>query len=231
MRRQVWSRLAAVGAGMSLLMTTAAAAASSGIDSPEAGVELIGRGSAWLARADNPLAVYYNPAAIAWQPTGVHLGGLFMFSNKCFTRTTVDPATGKEISVPPDQGVPGPLLPGQSQPTDGTTLPSGTLCAKHALIPNPQLAATFRLTNQLAIGFAVVAPHSTGKATWGQSLDYSKTFNGTTIPFTQPSPQRYMLESADAIILNPTVSVAFAPTDYLSFGVGFTWGIGAVFVR
>ncbi|APR83228.1 Hypothetical protein A7982_08577 [Minicystis rosea] len=214
-----------MGAGVSLMLTAAAAAASSGIESPESGVELIGRGSAWLARADTPLAAFYNPAAMAWQPTGVHVGALTLFSNKCFTRTTVDPATGKEVSVPPDQGVPGPLLPGQAQPGDGTTLPSGTVCGKNAFFPNPQLAATFRLTNQVAIGIAVVAPHSTGKTNWGQSLDYSKTFNGTKIPFTQPSPQRYMLEHADAIILNPTISVAFAPTDYLSFGVGFVWGL------
>ncbi|MFT3774450.1 MAG: hypothetical protein QM820_54515 [Minicystis sp.] len=220
----MWSRLAALGAGVSVMMTAAAAAASSGIESPEGGVELIGRGAAWLARADNPLAVFYNPAALAWQPTGVHVGSLLMFSNKCYTRTTVD-STGKEVAVPADQGVPAPLLPGQAQPGDGTVLPSGTVCAKDTLIPNPQLAANFRLTDKVSIGIAVVAPHSTGKTNWGESLDYSKTFNGTTIPLTQPSPQRYMLVKADALILNPTVAVAFAPTDYLSFGVGFIWGI------
>lgn len=227
MRRRVWSRLAAVGASVSVMATAAVAGASSGIESPEGGVELIGRGAAWLARADSPLAVYYNPAALAWQATGVHAGALFLFSNKCYTRSTVD-ATGAQIGVPADQGVPAPLLPGQAAPTDGSTLPSGTLCGKHALIPNPQLAATFRITDKLAIGIGVFAPHSTGSADWGESLDYTKSFNGTKVPLTQPSPQRYMLAKADALILNPTISVAFAPTEYLSFGVGFIWGLATV---
>jgi long-chain fatty acid transport protein len=230
MMRRVWSRLAAVGAGVSLTMVAGAASASSGIESPEGGVELIGRGAAWLARADSPLAVYYNPAALAWQASGVHAGALFLFSKKCYTRSTsVDPSNGKSIgapvSVPPDQGIPGPLLPGQAGPTDGGTLPSGTVCGKDALIPNPQLAATFRITDKLAIGLGVFAPHSTGKSDWGDSLSYTKSFAGMKIPLTQPSPQRYMLSNADALILNPTVSVAFAPTEYLAFGVGFIWGI------
>lgn len=223
--KRVWSKLAAVGASVSVMAAAATAGASSGIESPEGGVELIGRGAAWVARADSPLAAYYNPAALAWQATGVHAGALFLFSSKCFTRTTIDPATGKQVAVPADQGVPAPLLPGQPQPADGSKLPQDTQCAKHALIPNPQLAATFRITKSLAIGLALVAPHSTGKATWAESLDYSRNFNGTSISLTQPAPQRYMLVAADALIINPTVSIAYAPTDYLSFGAGFIWGI------
>ena len=46
----------------------------SGFDSPDNGVEQVGRGSAWVARADDPLAAFYNPAAIAFQATSVHLG-------------------------------------------------------------------------------------------------------------------------------------------------------------
>ena len=55
MRRLGWSRLASVCAGASFMATASVAAASSGLDSPESGVEQVGRGSAWLARATDPL--------------------------------------------------------------------------------------------------------------------------------------------------------------------------------
>jgi long-chain fatty acid transport protein len=227
MGRRRWSRLAGLGAGVAMMAGAGAAAASSGLDSPESGVEQVGRGSAWLARADDPLAVYYNPAAMAFQATSVHLGAQLMMANKCYTRTTIDPATGKQITVPIDSGIPSPLLPGQkytpTDPTDKTVLPSGTVCANSPPFPNPQIAAVFRLSDRVAIGLALVAPHAAGKATWPESLTYTNSFG---IQTTQPSPQRYMLVSSNALIVFPTVSVAYAPLDNLSFGAGFIWGIG-----
>jgi long-subunit fatty acid transport protein len=226
MRRLGWSKAAAVCAGVSLLATASVARASSGIDSPESGVEQVGRGSAWLARADDPLAAYYNPAALAFQATGVHLGAQLMFAKKCYTRTTIDPTTKKEVAVPPETSVPAPLLPGQKQPADGSLLPSDTLCAETNGFPNPQLGAVFRITDKIAIGLALVAPHSAGKSKWGESLPYVRALpNGQKFFFTQPAPQRYLLTESDALIINPTLSIAFAPTDYLSFGAGFVWGI------
>lgn len=225
MRRLGWSKAAAVGVGVSWLATASVAAASSGIDSPESGVEQVGRGSAWLARADDPLAVYYNPAAIAFQATGVHLGAQLMFSKKCYTRSTIDPTTGQQVGVPPETTVPAPLLPGQPAAMDGSKLPSSTVCAETNGFPNPQLGAVFRITDKLAIGVALVAPHSAGKSNWGESLPWVRSINGNPFVFTQPAPNRYMLVKSDALIVNPTVSVAFAPTEYLSFGAGFIWGI------
>ena len=67
MGRRRWSRLAGVAAGVSCVTSVGAAAADSGIDSPESGVVQRGRGSAWLARADDPLAFFFNPAAMAFQ--------------------------------------------------------------------------------------------------------------------------------------------------------------------
>lgn len=222
------SRFAAVGMGISWMAWAGAAVASSGLDSPDSGVVQGGRGSAWLARADDPMAVYFNPAAMAFQPTSVHLGAQMLFLNRCYTRTAIDPTTGKEVTVLPDSTttVPAPLLPGQAQPTDGSKLPSGTVCAAGAF-PTPQVGAVFRIADRWAIGLALVAPHAVGKADWGESLPYTGSFNGSTYDGTMPSPQRYLITYSDAIILNPTISVAFAPLDNLSFGAGFIWGIAS----
>ena len=221
MRRRRWSRLAGLSAGVTLTAWAGAAAASSGLDSPESGVEQVGRGSAWLARADDPLAVYYNPAAIAFQATSLHIGAQLMMANKCYTRSAIDPVSGKQAGVSPDMGL---AAPGQPPLADGTIPPaSGAVCADTPAFPNPQLGAVFRLTDRFAIGFALVAPHGAGKSTWPESLPYTNAFGAKIVT---PAPQRYMLASSNALIVYPTISVAYAPLENLSFGAGFIWGIG-----
>jgi long-chain fatty acid transport protein len=203
-------------------MTVAATAtADSGLDSPDSGVVQMGRGSAWTARADDPLAVYFNPAAMAFQATSVHLGAQLLMSKKCFTR--VGP-NGQPVA--PDTGVPAPLLPGQAQPT-GTqqVLPSDTVCSPASPFPNPQLGAVFRVHDKVAVGIALVAPHAAGNTNFPESLSYTNAYG---FPITEPSPQRYLLVSSSALIVDPTVSVAYAPLDNLSFGLGFIWGIGTL---
>ena len=62
-------------AGVLPLVFASEAQASSGLDSPDAGVVQVGRGGAWVARAEDPLAAYMNPAAMSFQASGIHLGG------------------------------------------------------------------------------------------------------------------------------------------------------------
>src|SRR5262249_46402772 len=107
---------------------------------------------------------------------------------------------------------------------DGSIPPSATVCSATTPFPNPQLAAVFRVSDRLAVGLAIVAPHASGSNSWPESIPYTSAFG----PLTQPSPQRYLLVGSNALILFPTVSVAYAPLPNLSFGAGFTWGIGTV---
>lgn len=226
MGRRRWSKLAGVAAGVSCVAWAGVAAADSGIDSPESGVVQVGRGSAWVARADDPLAAYFNPAAMAFQANGVHAGVQLMMQNRCFTRVMPGQPTQ---AYAPGPGTPAPLLPGQTYTPqfsgDPTVLPQDQVCAGSAVFPNPQLAAVFRVHEKVAVGIAVVAPHASGANNWPESLSYTNSFGVQT---TQPAPNRYQLVSSNALIVYPTVSVAYAPLDNLSFGVGFVWGIGTV---
>lgn len=222
MGRRGLARLAGVCAGVSVIAGAGAASASSGIDSPESGVVQMGRGSAWLARADDPLAVYFNPAAMAFQATSVHAGVQLMMAKRCFVRLGPD---GNPVA--PDTGITPPVAPGQkyvpTDPSDLTVAASDQVCAKSSVFPNPQLGAVFRVADRVAIGLALVAPHASGSNSWPEQISYTNSFGAQ---LTQPSPQRYLLISSDALIVFPTVSVAYAPLDNLSFGAGFTWGIG-----
>ena len=214
-------------AALAILLGTGTAAASTAIESPDNGVQQTGRGGAWFVRADDPLAAYFNPAAMAFQASGVHVGAALMFQSRCFTRQGED-----GLAVSPGGGIPGP---GTVVPAGDKAIapPANTCGTGGGLFPNPNLAAVFRISNRFAVGLAVVGPHTDGHNTWPESLPYTNRFGvdktkdaaGNEIPLTQPSPNRYMLVSADALLLFPTLSAAYAPTDSLSFGVGLTWGI------
>jgi hypothetical protein len=210
-------------AAVALLLGTSTAAASNALESPDVGVQQTGRGGAWFVRADDPLAAYFNPAAMAFQSSGVHLGAALMFESRCFTRLGPD---GQPVS--PGGTVPGPGA--VAKPGDKFIAPPAATCATGTgLFPNPNLAAVFRISDRLAVGLAVLGPHTDGDNNWPESLPYTNTFGvskdkaGNDV--TQPAPNRYMLVSSNALLLFPTLSVAYAPTDTLSFGAGFIWGI------
>ena len=90
--------------------------------------------------------------------------------------------------------------------------------------PNPQIAVDIRLTRDLAIGLAVVAPHAAGPNEWPETLAYENALGSTA---HQPASSRYLLVSSDAVIVYPTLSVAYAPTRNLAFGAGFVWGVAS----
>jgi long-chain fatty acid transport protein len=202
------------------LASAGAAEASSGIDSPDSGVVQMGRGSAWVARADDPLAFYFNPAAMAFQATSVHVGAQLLMQKSCFTRLGTN---GQPVA--PGPGIDPPILAGQANPADGALPPQDKVCTPGSPFPVPQIAAVFRVADRVAIGVGVVTPHASGANSYPESLSYTNAFGAT---ITQPSPQRYLLVSSNALIVYPTVSVAYAPLENLSFGAGFVWGIGTV---
>jgi long-chain fatty acid transport protein len=206
--RKAAPRLIAAGAVGLLALAPRGARASNGLDAPENGIEQMGRGAAWVARADDPLAVHYNPAAMAFQANGIHLGSTFIFLSRCFNRLGAD---GKPVS--PGGGLPAPGTSGG---------PPAPTCADPSFTPNPQLAAVFRLSKELAIGAAIVAPHAAGPNSWPTTLSYKNKFGATS---EEPAPNRYLLISANAVIIEPTISIAFAPRNDLAFGAGFVWGV------
>lgn len=208
--------------GGSLFAQTAFA--SNGLESPDNGAYQVGRGGAWLARADDPLAVYFNPAGLVRQASGVHVGAHLMFLDRCYTRLGQD--SDESSSTYGQYGFPvspGNDYPGPGAAADGNAVaPPAAVCEVTHPSPNPQLAANFRILDKLAIGLGVLGPHGVGNAEWPESLPFTNRFGAEA---TQPAPQRYMLVKSSSIILFPTLSVAYAITDDLSVGVGFTWGI------
>lgn len=185
-----------------LVALAALDARADGLDTPGLGVAPLGRSGAWVARADDPLAAFYNPAAMVRNASGVHVGSHLMFREHCFERLGGDG---------------NPVSPG------GNLLAApGTVCADIPPFPNPQVAATVRLGRRWALGLAVVGPHKHGRANWPETLSYANKF-GSVVP--HPAPQRYLMLEDDATLVYPTLSAAFAVSSKLSLGAGFVWGL------
>lgn len=180
-----------------------AAARADGLDTPANGVNQMGRAGAWIARADDPLSAFFNPAAMVRNPNGAHVGSHLMFRSHCFERLGPD---GQPVS-----------------PGGGLNAPPGPVCADIAPFPNPQVGVTHRFGSRVAVGFAAVGPHKHGKAMWPDVIEYPNKFGVPNAP--HPGPQRYMMLEDDALLVYPTLSAAFAIRRNLSVGAGFVWGL------
>jgi long-chain fatty acid transport protein len=128
-----------------------AAHATSVEEFPDNGSEQEGRGGAWVARASDPLAAFYNPAGLAGQPTRLTLQANISNQATCFTRT-------KATSDGTNDGV-----------TPGAQYPQ--VCNSGAFFPNPQLAFTYHVTDRLGIGIALLGPSAVGTVSWPEFVN------------------------------------------------------------
>jgi long-subunit fatty acid transport protein len=142
-------RLAPVmGAGLLFFVLPATNAhATSVTEFPDNGSEQMGRGGAWVARASDPLAAFYNPAGLAGQDTRVLAQANINIAKTCFTR----------VKAANDASLDANVGPGQSFPQ---------ACTDNKPFPNPQLGVTFRLSPTVGLGFAVLGPAAAGKMDW-----------------------------------------------------------------
>lgn len=198
--RRALTALAAIG----LASWAGAARATNVTEFPDNGSEQMARGGAWIARASDPLAAFYNPAGLAGQHTRVTLQANLVFGQTCFRRfkdprdTTQEPLAGADGYFPTVCNDGAPQFP-----------------------PNLNLGFTWRALPRLGIGVAFVAPSGVAKADWPDTV--------TTPNATQaPAPQRYLLIKGDALVLTPTVGVGWEPIDGLRLGASFQWGIATL---
>lgn len=202
-------RLALGVSSASLVLTAAGAASANGFEVPENGTEVMGRAGAWTAKADSPLALQHNPAGLAGQKRALLVNSNFTWQSLCYQRTGNYAATGgsRADTVFRNQDYGGDAYP--------------EVCKKNglgAVNVVPQVVFAAPINDRLTIAGGIVTPSGTGKAEWD---DRVTTANGNLAP----APQRYMLISAETIIIFPTVSVGYAVTPRFRLGASFQWGV------
>jgi long-chain fatty acid transport protein len=207
-----------VGAAtLGFVTSWAAFAAGNGLEIPENGTEVMGRGGAWTARADTALAAALNPAGLAGQETNLVVNANLTWQSMCFQRA----------GTYPDAQAAG--VAGTRFNPDFYGQPYPEVCKKNGfgdLNVVPQLGAVIRINERLGIGILPLwTPSGTGKAVWPDadlSAGYGvQTANGSFAP----APQRFLLLERNARIIMPTFAAGYELLPGVRVGAAFQWVI------
>ncbi|MFH1129771.1 MAG: hypothetical protein V1754_00430 [Pseudomonadota bacterium] len=194
-----------------IVIGTPCLAMAGGFDYSDHGALALSRGSAFVARADDPTALYYNPAGIA-RLKGTHIlfNGSLLQEDIRYQRWVF--ADGKRIDrYPNDQGVRMPEVAN----TNGA-------------FPTPFVAITSDLgvlrPYNLVLMAGFYGPNSHGSRTFPR---YCKPGVSPCVPTDSsglPSPARYEKVSLDSLVIYPSLGLAWEVIKGLRIGGVFQLG-------
>jgi long-subunit fatty acid transport protein len=168
---------------------------------PDNGSEQMGRGGAWIARASDPLAAFYNPAGLAGQETRSTLQTNLIEQHTCYARLQAPSDTTDEPLASAKTG----MFP--------------QVCARAPISPDPQVGLTYRLGDRVGVGvLPFLAPSAASGLTWPMFVN-----NGHGVP--EPAPQRYLILSAKVMLVTPTIGIGVEVAPGVRLGASFQWGI------
>ena len=200
-------------------------AMAGGFEYPAAGAIPLGRGGAYHARANTPLALLYNPANLA-EATGIQLelDANIALYQACFRRNGGYLDTGAP-AFPSDSRF------GDSDEVAAAGIEYPRVCNSGPPGIVPELAFSWRINPMFGVGVGLLAPAAVGHTVWGRSRDGTvRAPDGTTIGGTPvdrlPSPMRYNLVEEQLLLAYPTIGVAVSPHKTIRFGATFGWGFG-----
>ncbi len=196
-------------------------ARAGGLEYIAAGTRALGRGGAFMARADDGTALRYNPAALAnLSGYQLSLGSNLAFYDACVQRSGGYDDSGVSTSAAFDSrfGFPDP-----TDPNSFASMQFPRICRGGAPGPSPQLVFSMHPTEGLGIAFGILAPAGVGSSTWGNP-DGSIDVNGINLP----SPVRYQIVRQSVLLFHPSIGVGYSPIPEVSFGATFQWGISIV---
>jgi long-subunit fatty acid transport protein len=185
-------------------------ALAGGLEVPDLGTVAIGRGTAFVAKADNLSAFYYNPAGLS-KSKGPNLlvSGNLVHMSLDYQRAGGDPMVidGMTVSNPA-------MDYSNISPVDGVFDPEeyGSVSLKSHIGPAPMLVFNwgdaFRVEG-LALSLGLVPPSSFG-----------------TPKYDESGPQRYLMREAHFLMMFPGVGVSYAINRYIQVGGVFLSGMG-----
>ena len=214
--KRLHARTGPAPAFAALLVATLAAPpahAVNPLEYPDNGAAQFSRGGAWLATATDPIAVHYNPAALAAQPTAFSIDARLNYAEVCFDRTNEDnQPTGPVDRAPFDH------------------LRYREVCNNREAFPMaiPAIALAWRATDRLGIGVALVPPSAYGTANeaWPALAPVLNTDTGEEQ--LAPAPYRYMTTGNQSTIIFPTASIGYELGGGFRVGAGFISGIAVI---
>jgi len=175
-------------------------ARAGGFEVPDNGTEALGRGGAFVAKADDPTAIQYNPAGFAAQRgTRLLLDGHIVMSSYQFQRFGAFPDNGHNPATPWG-GTPYPLVRDQSGPFFAPFLAAST---------------DFGTLDWLTFAVGVFGPSGVGNRTYPVGVEGA------------PAASRYDVVQTKSLIVMPTAAVGVKVFDWLDLGAALHFVYGS----
>jgi long-subunit fatty acid transport protein len=201
-----------IAAFATALVWAPAAASAGGLYVPGAGPQAQARAGAFTAKADDPSALFHNPAGFAKQTgTVILVGANFLGYSLAFQRTgAYEDASGVDLAY---EGDPYPEVKNESSPAVGL----GSFQA----VPMISVSTDFGLELPVRFGFGLMSPHAYPNRDF--LPDYEFQAAGVA-----PPPQRYDNMDTEAMVVLPSVAVAYRVTDQIDVGARLSWGFADI---
>lgn len=200
--------LASICAASTLAVSSAQAG---GLEYNGAGARALGRGGAFAARADDPMALQYNPARMVdLEGSQLLLSINAALYDVCAARSGNfgDNFNGDESESVFSQG---------GDPTGWANQAFPEVCNQTPFSPGASLVFTHRFNDQWALGVGLLTPTAAASVNFGD--------DGRIAGGTLPNPVRYQLQKQNHLLFRPTVGVAYKPLRWLRLGANFEWGV------
>jgi len=193
------------------VLAASGAARAGGLFVPGYGPQAQPRAGAFVAKADDASALYYNPAGLAWQKgTSLALGMNFVDFEQSFKR-----AGSYET---PETGDPVPWTGQEYEEVKNDSTPAVGFGGFQG-IPLIGLVTDLGGRTPLVFGVGMIADHGYPERKY--QADYQPDD-----PDTPPPPQRYDIIEQDVSAAFPSLAAAYAITQQLAVGLRLSWGFG-----
>lgn len=224
MYRSARLRIAVTLAALGMLAAPLArpsVARAGGFEFSGTGTTGLGRGGAVAARADDGMALLYNPAMLADLPGAgdIMLNAGLAVWDACVTRTG---GYGEDAAA----FTPTPTIFADAAGNDSGWITDRfpTVCnsADPQIIPN--LVGTIRLLPEVRLAIGLIAPNGVGQGRFGSPTSTVTTADGSLAP----SPTRYLMAERNLLQFFPSVGIGVRLADWIRVGLTLQWGVAIV---
>ncbi|MGE0787758.1 MAG: OmpP1/FadL family transporter [Sandaracinaceae bacterium] len=175
-----------------------------------------------MARADDPMAIVYNPAALAFLPGyQLQLGSHLVLYDACVQRS----GTYNSSDVL-NSGSGFDSRFGYADPAadNWVNQPFPRVCRGGPPGPSPQLVFSAHPIPELGLALGFNAPAGVGTSTWGDDDGTVTRADGVVLP----TPNRYGGVNAELLLFDISLGAGYSPIKELAFGLTLQWGMSFV---